>query len=82
MSSAMPQTYTQPQYYPATSLPFLSEEEIALLKRTVLSKFPEDEQMTFIRICERTKLDPFSKQIHATKRYTKVTDSKGETLCQ
>ena len=79
MSSAIPQTYTQPQYYPATSLPFLSEEEIALLKRTVLSKFPEDEQMTFIRICERTKLDPFSKQIHATKRYTKVTDSKGET---
>lgn len=62
-----------------TPPPFLSEEEIKLLKRTVLAKFPEDEQETFIRTCQRTKLDPFTKQIHPTRRYQKVTDANGNT---
>jgi phage recombination protein Bet len=59
--------------------PFLSEEECALLKRTQLSAFKEDEQETFIRICQRTKLDPFTKQIYATRRYNKVKDEHGQT---
>jgi phage recombination protein Bet len=58
--------------------PFLSEEECALLKRTQLSAFKEDEQETFIRICQRTKLDPFTKQIYATRRYNKVKDEHGQ----
>lgn len=65
--------------YQTPAPPFLSEEEVKLLKRTMLAKFPEDEQETFVRTCQRTRLDPFTKQIHPTKRYTKVTDSNGST---
>src|SRR6267142_2722850 len=60
-------------------LDFLSKEEVALLKRTMLSKFPEDEAETFIRICQRTRLDPFTKQVYATRRYNKVKDDSGDT---
>lgn len=56
---------------------FLSKEEVALLKRTLLAKFPEDEQEMFVRICQRTFLDPFTKQIYPTKRYNKVRDEQG-----
>lgn len=50
---------------------FLSEKEIEVLKRTLLSGFTEDEQESFVRLCQRTLLDPFSKQIYATRRYVK-----------
>ena len=50
---------------------FLSQEDIDVLKRTLLSGYTEDEQESFIRLCQRTMLDPFSKQIYATRRYTK-----------
>jgi phage recombination protein Bet len=56
---------------------FLSKEECELLKKTVLKAFPADEQESFLRICQRTKLDPFVKQIYATKRYQKVRDENG-----
>lgn len=58
---------------------FLSKEEIELLKRTLLSQFSDDEKETFIRICQRTRLDPFTKQVYATKRYAKVTQPDGTT---
>jgi phage recombination protein Bet len=51
---------------------FLSKEEIDLLKRTMLAEFPPDQQQSFIRTCERTRLDPFIKQIYPTRRYQKV----------
>jgi phage recombination protein Bet len=70
----------QHQQYPLPQVtPFLSETEVALLKRTQLKAFGEDEQETFIRICQRTKLDPFTKQIYATRRYSKVKDENGFT---
>jgi phage recombination protein Bet len=56
---------------------FLSKEECELLKKTALKAFPPDEQESFLRICQRTKLDPFVKQIYATKRYQKVRDGDG-----
>jgi phage recombination protein Bet len=65
--------------YPTPPPPFLSEQEVDLLKRTMLAKFPEDERETFIRVCQRTKLDPFTKQIYPTKRYQKVKDEQGNT---
>lgn len=69
-------TMSVQQQYPqmAPPPPFLSSEEVALLKRTMLKTFPEDEQESFIRTCQRTKLDPFTKQIYATRRYNKVRD--------
>lgn len=72
---------SQGQIYQGQQPPpdFLSKEEAELLKRTMLSKFPDDEKESFIRVCQRTKLDPFTKQIYATKRYQKVKDEDGST---
>lgn len=67
----------QLQQYPTTP-DFLSKEEVALLKRSMLSKYPDDEQETFIRLCQRTRLDPFTKQLYATRRYQKVKDENNE----
>jgi phage recombination protein Bet len=57
---------------------FLSDEEIALLKRGMLSTYLIDEQDIFVRLCQRTRLDPFTKQIHATKRFQKVKQPDGQ----
>jgi phage recombination protein Bet len=59
---------------------FLSPEDIAVLKRTLLAGYTEDEQENFIRLCQRTQLDPFSKQIYATRRWVKKGDSRTPTL--
>jgi phage recombination protein Bet len=74
MTMSVQQQY--PQMPPTPD--FLSKEEVALLKRSMLSKYPDDEQETFIRICQRTRLDPFTKQLYATRRYQKVRDENGE----
>ena len=66
--------------YQSPPPPFLSEEEVGILKRTTLAKYPEDEQLTFIRICQRTRLDPFTKQIHPTKRFQKVKQADGKMV--
>lgn len=60
--------------------PFLSTEETDVLKRTLLSGYTDDEQESFIRLCQRTLLDPFSKQIYATRRWVKKGDTKIPTL--
>src|SRR4029077_15905557 len=58
---------------------FLSKEQIEVLKRTMLKQFPEDERETFIITCQLTHLNPFTKQIYATRRYQKVRADSGET---
>lgn len=77
MSVSQQQPYPLGQYPP--NPPFLSPEDVELLKRTMLAKFPDDEKEMFIRTCQRTKLDPFTKQIHPTKRYQKIKDAHGGT---
>lgn len=69
------------QTYPLT-MPndFLSKEEVDLLKRTMLNAFDDDEKLMFIRVCQRTKLDPFTKQIYPTRRYSKTKDADGNTI--
>lgn len=60
---------------------FLSEEDIIVLKRTMLEGFTEAEQESFIRLCQRTQMDPFSKQVYATRRWVKDrTGNKVPTL--
>lgn len=46
----------------------LTKSQIEVLKRTIAKGASDDELKMFLYICERTKLDPFTKQIHLVPR--------------
>ena len=54
---------------PVATGPRFTPDELALLRRTMMVGATDDEFKLFVYQCERTGLDPFTRQIYAVKRW-------------
>ncbi len=51
----------------------MTRDQIELVKRMILKDASEDELKLFIQICNKTRLDPFARQIYAIRRGNQMT---------
>ena len=50
-----------------------TRDQVELIKRTICQNTTNDELKLFLHVAQKSKLDPFAKQIHAVKRFSKKT---------
>lgn len=55
-------------------------DQVALVKRTICKDASDDELALFMRVCERTRLDPFARQIYSTFRWNKAANRNVMTI--
>ncbi len=58
---------------PSSTSAGMPRDQIELVKRMILKDASEDELKLFIQICNKTRLDPFARQIYAIRRGNQMT---------
>jgi phage recombination protein Bet len=72
----MPKTPAKIETAPPPS-PLFSKDQVELIKRQICPGASDDELKMFLWDCERSKLDPFARQIYSIERSERYKDDNG-----